>query len=35
MIYQLETIVLARDIEEHGLKRGDIGGPRGHTSNGA
>ena len=25
MIYELDTIVLARDIEEHGLKRGDIG----------
>ena len=25
MIYELDTIVLASDIEEHGLKRGDIG----------
>ena len=25
MIYELDTIVLARDIEEHGLKRDDIG----------
>ncbi|MGC9523491.1 MAG: DUF4926 domain-containing protein [Anaerolineae bacterium] len=25
MIRELDTVVLARDVDEHGLKRGDIG----------
>jgi len=35
MIRELETVVLTHDIEEHGLKRGDIGAVVHCYSNGA
>ena len=25
MIHELDTVVLTRDVDEHGLKRGDVG----------
>lgn len=35
MIRELDTVVLTRDIEEHGLKQGDIGAVVHCYSNGA
>ena len=35
MIRELDTVVLSRDIEEHGLKQGDIGAVVHCYSNGA